>query len=843
MSKHDLTKRYDLHRGLNPRKSDLTRPMEFASGMRNAQYTLNGSPEKRPGYQAHARSAGGYGTFLYDRIDPETELETPLVVTVDQNLWVLNDTLVTVTYSGASVVSQLNFFYDLDTSQYRFQLNVTAGNVLDFPCGLGFDEASTVVMSDLVSAINAVPDFTAVLSGNGSTPAAFLKIVRSWDLSTGTGSAWTGNAKSWIQVNSTTTNPFADYIAKRNESYFENTSAASVGNVIYISNGYDYVYKYDGQTFYRAGLPTPVSLTAIVNGAGPITGTNYQYQAQYHQEDAAGQIIEGNIKDSGLLASAAANTIDVTVANIQAGTGFNTNCALVKTGQAGVNTITVWNGTTNTHTMQVGDTAYFKDISSSAYVTRSVTAITTTTITIDGAPVTVGSGSVISNNLRIVISRSKSGGSAPSLFYLVDEIPNNSFVSTQVYTDVTIDSNLGAVITPPLTDRSPPPKGKYLSSFQNSLVIAGDPSHQSRLYWSDVDGAEYFPSDTNQIEAQTSLGDSIVGIGPNGNVFGILTKKCTIVLSGTLGDASIRLEEKASDIGCESHASIIQIKGAMCWWTSRGPYGMISGQIPQAIGTTQDTSGAMVGRLEPVMLQEGFPASKIWQTKRITAFNWVDSKKAVWFLPTENRPVGSDAYPNSNSTIFAYDYDQDAWLQWDNLNMAGGAVVFDKEVYFHERRKSDYTSSVQFLLYRMHNLHDAWDYQDNNQPIVWGYDMGWEANGEPSVLNRFLEVKVFAIEEVPNSNFTIQVDQEINYQADNSVATFNLEIEGGGWGISPYGTSDYGDSLRGYVRHDLNRERCRSMRLRFSNSDPQANCLFTGVEYEVAFPYRPGFKV
>jgi hypothetical protein len=843
MSKHFLPKRYDLHRGLNPRKSDLTRPMEFASGMRNAQYTLNGSPEKRSGFQAHAISAGGYGTFLYDRTDPVTELETPQTVSVDKNLWLLSETDLTVSYSGSSSTAQLTFFYDIVSSQYRFQLNEGGVTVLDYPCGLGFEEASTVSISTLSTAINGTSNFSATVTGSTATPAAFIKIVRAWDVGPASGTPWTGIAKYWIQVNCPISNPFSSYVANRNQSNFENVSSVVVNNVLYISNGYNGLFKYDGQTFYLAGLPTPASITSSL-AAGAVTGSNYFHQAQYHQEDAAGQIIEGNLQIVSTGLSPAAQGMSVVVANVLAGSGFNTDCAIVNGNQATVNTITVWNGTTNTHMMKINDTAYFFDSVSAAYITRLVTAITATTITVAGAAVTVSTGAVISNNLRINIWRNWTSGTTPQIFFLVVELPNNSFAATQTYLDNHIDTALGAELTPPALDRSIAPQGKYIAGFQNHIVISGDPSHPSRVSWNSYEGPEYFPNDTNTIEAETAAGDAVNGIGPNGTVFGVLTRKCTFVMSGVLDDpSSIRIDQKATDIGCESHASIVQIKGIMCWWSSRGPYGMAGGQIPQPVGTTQDTSGAMVGRLEPVMQQQGVTSSQLWQTKRITSFNWPDQKKAVWFLPAENRPIGSDAYPNSNSALFVYDYDQDAWLQWDTINLAGGAVVLGPEVYFQERRYSNYTSSVQFVFYRMHNLYDAWDYEDNNKPINWEYDMGWEANDEPSVLNRFLQVKVFALEEVPNNSFTIQVDQEINYQHDASVATFFLDFSGSGYGVSEYGVNPYGDSAEGSLRHDLNRERCKSMRLRFSDSTDQSNCLFTGVEYEVAFPYRKVFKV
>ena len=845
MAEHLIEKRYTLHKGLNPRQSDLVRPMEYASGMKNAQYTAEGSPEKRKGYQAHSSSVGGFGTFEYNRIDPDTEEEAPEILTVDQNLFTQATSTITISYSGPATSCELSFFYDEDTSVYRFQVIENGTTLLDYSCGMGFDEATTITLDDLRIQINALTGYSATLTGATTTPAAFLKIVRSFNISPASeGSAWVGTAKYWVQVNSPVTNPFSAHYAKRNNLDFENMSGVVINNVMYLSNGFDEVHKYDGQNVYRAGLPNPATLTSTLGSPGSITGSNLFHKIQYTQLDAAGQIHEGNLKMVSAGLNATTEKIDLVIANIQAGTGYNTNCAIVAgAGQNTVNTITVDNGTAGAHTLKVGDTAYFYDSVSSAYITRTVTAVAATTITVSGAAVTVADDAVISNNLRILVWRNKSSALTPALFYLVAELPNNSFAATQAYTDDLADGSLGELLLPPVTDRSPPPKAKYISSFQNHMVLAGSTTYQRRLFWSDIDGPEYFPNDSNQQDVETISGDTLAGIGPNGSVFGVLTDRGTFILSGTLGDNNIRIDQKAGDIGCEAHASIIEMKGVLAWWSARGPYYMANGQIPQPLGTIQDERGREIGRVEPIMIQDGVLTEQRWKTKRIVAINWVDSKKALWFIPAETDPLEGDTYPNSFSRVYAYDYDQDAWLEWANINMAGGVVITDGELYFVEREYSGYSDSVRKVLYRMHNLNDAWDYADNHSGIDWEYSLGWESMGQPSVLKRYIEMKAFALEELPNNEFTMTVSQEINYQKDASSSTFTLDFSGVGFGTSEYGNAPYGDISEGSLRHDLRRERCKSMRLRFTNDELHENCLFSGIEYLVALAYRTEMKV
>ena len=128
--------------------------------------------------------------------------------------------------------------------------------------------------------------------------------------------------------------------------------------------------------------------------------------------------------------------------------------------------------------MKVGDTAYFFDSVSGSYVERQVTAVNTTivpyTITIAGAAVTVADNAVISNNLRIKILRNRNTGVAPVLHWELVEIPNNSFAVNQTFTDNRSDASLVAEFIEPVTDRSPPVPGKYISAYQSLMVTAGN---------------------------------------------------------------------------------------------------------------------------------------------------------------------------------------------------------------------------------------------------------------------------------------------------------------------------------------------------------------------------------
>ncbi len=711
-----LVKRYETHQGLDLKTSDLTRGPSFASGMRNAQYRHSGAPEKRKGYHGNAGTFGGYGQWTYQRANPTTGADESEIVGLDQNLFRVRKATIAITYAGAETNCKLSILFDVTTAQYRCQIEEGTATVLDFALGLGFDEASPITLAQLETAIDALAGFTAVISGTSSTPAAFLQSVRAWDL-VGSG-AYTGTARYPEQVNTTVSNPLAAFYAKRNNTDFENASAVNIANCLYVGTGFDHTMKYDGQTFCRAGIPAPSSVASALNGAGAVTGSNYEHRAQCVQFDAAGNIVEGNLTAVPARLNPAAQQMAVTVANVLAGSGYNTNCAIVVGAQVGVNTITVDDGSGGTHTMKSGDTAYFYDAISAAYVTRAVTAVAAGSITVAGAAVTVADNAVVSNNLRIAIFRNQTSATTPQVFYLVAEVPNNSFAATQVVADNLPDASLGALLTPPATDRSPPPKGKYVSQWNGAMIVMGDPANPTTLYSSDSDGPEYFPADSNQWLIEAQSGDKLAGGAQNGDVFVCMGGDTFAVLSGDILTASIRVDVRAKDVGCVSHASITEVNGGLVWLSKKGPRYSIGGQIPQPLGQAVDDGGKPLptSRIDSVFSNEGKLEDERFQVKRAVGINDKLSQKYLLYVPAESTTSGS-RHSNSSSRIYAYDYTRDAWLEWTNMDLAGGAAILGDEFFFQERRYSSFALAVVSIMYRRHGLDDALDYADHNKAM------------------------------------------------------------------------------------------------------------------------------
>ena len=842
MAQKVLQKRYFNHFGLDLKSSDLTRPPEYASDMLNAQYRKSGAPETRRGFQAHATTNGGFGLFRYDRVNPTTSALEPEVVSVSDTLSKFTESSITISYTGAGTTSLIEIFYDIATSVYRLQIIEGTTTILDQSMNIGFDEVSFLSLNTLTSNINALTDYTATLSGDGSGPAAFLKIVRQHELVSG---SLTAIAGGWSSVNGVDGSgaAFAGSLTNKNSSSFENVTSVQINNALYLSNGYDNPVKYDGQNVYRAGMEPAddfTSLVAINVGSGSIAAGTYGWKYRFVQVDAVGNTTEGNLSDFSSHTDASTFDMTLTMESIPVTSGYMTNHAFIVGAQAGVTTINVDDGAGGDHTLSVGDTATFLDTSGTLQ-RREITARTSSTIDIAGAVVTVADNAIVSNGLTLEIYRSKdTGGTDPTAFFFVAEIPNDPTTSN-VYIDTTADASLGGQLVEPLTDRSPPPKGNYISAFRNQMIIAGDPENPNTVYYSDVDGPEYFPDDSNSFVVQSESGSKINGIAPNNEVFAVFQDRGIHVLSGDIAENNIRVDQISNDIGCVAHATIVEVRGSLYFLDDTGPRKMIGGQVPSALGKAVDDDFGFSSRIDPAFEQRGIiSTAQKFVTKRTIGFNDRSGEKYWLFVPAETT-TGGDVHPNSNSIIYAYDYSRDAWLKWDTLNFAGGIVDNGDEIYMSERRYSSFNSSVDNILYRQHTLDDAWSFQDNNAEIVWNYKAQWEFLGDPSVLKRFLRARVFSLESENFSEKIVTVKTETDFLQDTK-SNFSIDFTTSGYGSSAYGTTPYGDPEEGAIRRRLLPGRARSMRVVFESSMDQQNTIISGWELEIALPFAPEFK-
>lgn len=846
MAQYQHIQRYNNFYGFDLRSNDLTFPEKRATYVENVQFTPTGTIEKRKGYQLHAEPGAKFGLFTYNRID-SNGVEQPEILGISNTIQKLLTTTLSVTYSGANAVANFELVYDPATDTFRCRIEVGTSQVLDYSLGLARDVGSPVTVQNLATQINLLAGFSATITGATNTPAACLTITPQVSLISNPISL---TAKYWGSINVTpqpgSASPFAGSETNKNSANFENVTSAQVQNCIYFSNGYNAVMKYDGQNAYRAGLPPESGSTAYTVSAVLGAGANvYVYREQFIQIDANGNQIEGNPFSSAQYTGAepSASSATVTVSNIQAGSGFNTNCAIVNGVQAGVTTITVDNGSGGSHTMKAGDTAYFFDGASSQYVSRTVTSVGATTITISGAAVNVADNAVISNNLRIRILRNKNTGTTPVLFFELVEIPNNSFAGTQTYTDSASDTSLVAEFLEPTTDRSPPVQGKYISAYQNLLVTAGNLTNPNECSFSDIENPEYFPLVANQITVTNLTGDIITAIHPSAESFLIFQNRAIHAVTGDVPNQNFRVDVLTQDVGCAAHASIADVRGGICFLSNVGPRVMVGTRLPKALGPAEDNE--LNSRIDPLFNSEGLSSQQVLQLKRAVGFNDRINERYLIFIPAES-VEGGVRFSNSNSQLVAYDYTRDAWVLWTNIDMTAGvtSIDSDREIYFAERRDaipSSGATDIKYYMYRFLNTGTYHDYQDFNAAIDFIYKSPWEFMGNTGTLKNFERIKVYS-SEVVDAPFVLTVETEKDFIADASISTCTLNFDVAGYGTMPWDTDPWGSPSTTGIKHKLSNGRAISLRVIFSNSENQTNVQITGYELEMALSYAPGFK-
>lgn len=841
-SQNQFIKRYNNFYGFDLKSSDLNYPEQYAQSCINFEINAVGSLVKRKGNAPYAKDSGALGAFVYNRILPDTGAESPELLSVSDRLLKCKETQIQITYSGAQPSATVSLFYDQGTAQYRCQLFAGATMVLNQALGLGIDEPLPYTCQTLRNTIDALPDFAATISGDGGVPAAFCENVTERSLGS---TAYALKACYWSAVQGVLATQFATAYAARNNVDFEPASAVQLYNVMYFATGKDRIQKYDGQRVYNAGVPTPINVTSSLVADPGITGYNYVHRVQFYQKDAAGNEVYGNLtKISGANLNPVNQKIDVTFNSISTSSGYNTACAIVNGAQVAVTTITVDNGSGGSHTMVAGDTAYFYDAVSAAYVERQITGVTNTTITIAGAAVTVADNAVISANLRVIIYRNRSIGAPPppatdpTLWYVVDEIPHNSFAgATQTYTDSKADASLVTELVEPLTDRSPPPIGRYLTAFQNLLIIGSLETDPNVVAWSDIESPEYFPTPDNQQVVQNLEGDRVTAVAPSNDVLVVFQRGAIHAISGDLPELNYRIDQVTNDVGCIAHQSVRDIRGVIYFLSPLGPRQMTSANLPQALGPFGDNK--LVSRIDPLFSQPSNTTSEaLFRLSRAWGLHDRSAQKYLLFLPKET-VTGGVRYCNSQSTMLVYDYARDAWLEWQGMNAGAGIVFYNNNINYAERALG--TGATQRnILYRRQSTGTGFDYNDHNQAISIFYRSPWDFMGDASVLKNYLTLRVFTTDLV-TSRFTLQCETEINFTKDAPVSLFSVTVGSDGYGTSPYG-SLYGDPQDSSVKHKISNGRAKGLAMVFKNSQQQRDLVITGYELEVVTPYKPAMK-
>ena len=381
-------------------------------------------------------------------------------------------------------------------------------------------------------------------------------------------------------------------------------------------------------------------LTLSVN-TSPNLGTSVRY-TNTGTRDTQPDLLNSSEISLYDLSSKGLKHINIDISNISDEEGFNTASGVIDTsGSAPSLSVKSTNGdnlnyfNSNTsgdysaviplkegHTFQAGDIAYFKDLyrsdveeentdktinsisGSQIYREFLITDTTSTSITVtvtgnsaDDVPIsteeshyfTIANEQPISNNLRAQIWRTKNLGysfEGDPVYYLVEEIPvQNLEGSQQSYKDQFKDDDLGPAFEdlttlPALTRHYPLPRGKYLSTVSNTLVIAGNPKSVGTLYKMEPGHPEIYTGLGSFFTVSADGGGEITGLGTLNKVLYVFQKKAINGISGDMATGQIRIDIISNanmGIGCESHHTIKEVKGRLNFLSEKGIYSVAPG--------------------------------------------------------------------------------------------------------------------------------------------------------------------------------------------------------------------------------------------------------------------------
>lgn len=835
--------------GLDLRIPHTLRNLRNARDGLNFDITPSTNLVKRLGYQRKAASDVGYGLVVYEqRIATEIDVDgfgdfvfgqdefgSPTTAgfgTIQNTLVGLDDTpkkwvrdTFDITYSGGNTPTITIRADGAGSVELILYENGSAVYTKDLGTG---SEGSPVTLSALETEIDAVSDWAATTpTAATSVPAAFLDFQNAQPLTATV--AYEVGFGYWQTINTTLTTPLSKTVERLSQSDYENTDAISVNGILYITNGFDELLKYDGQTCYRAGLPQGAQVTGAIDTGTSVGATFtgvWNYRITYEQKDAIGNIWEGHIAtdSADLDNSAGPYAIDLTISNLSSATGYNTNCAVINGTQTSTNVatnqerLTVDDGSAGAHTLKVGDTAYLYDKNLSAYRELEVLAVTSSTVTLSSSTtISVDDNKIISNNLKINIYRAEVvGGVDPALsdYQLVETIPNNSFASTQSYKDEVIPANLGASYVQPAKTPYTPPRGKYLTQWRNQLIVAGDPSQPTRFYYSefaDVTSPENFPA-SNFADVPQGGGGRITGIASlDRNLFVFLQNRIYVV-EGNLAEDVYRVDTLSDSVGCVAHATIKEIDGNIIFLSEKGVYRIYRASTTYAI---QKISGPLDPILE-VGANNDFRSSH----KRATSAVWIAANKYMLFLPSETTSAGV-TYADSDSRVFVYDIDNGEWYRWNNINALGGMVEFDdgsgKDVIWFQSRNA---SSVN-PLHRFNLTNSEIDYADHVDAVDFSYLPQWDFQQAPNTRKIYSDIGLDTFKSSaqlafdPSGDITITTYRDFNDAA--SEVSFTVSMPS--------------DDMQ--VVEPLPRRQCRSLGVKFTNSTINKQVVITGWSYEV----------
>ena len=208
---YNISKYYRNILGLDLRVSDLLRSSSAATEAVNIAYRQTGALSKRTGFQIKTpKGNGGAGLVKFNNIELGTGIITEDLLCMDDDLKIYTEQTFTITYAG-STTAYFDFY--LDATLSSFQFNMYEDNVIVLAVDVGDGKgASDETMAQLKVLVDAVTDFSMVITDAGNVPAAFSPIGRNVNI-TSSGTATSYFTWETVDTPGTYSTPFTNHWA------------------------------------------------------------------------------------------------------------------------------------------------------------------------------------------------------------------------------------------------------------------------------------------------------------------------------------------------------------------------------------------------------------------------------------------------------------------------------------------------------------------------------------------------------------------------------------------------------------------------------------------------------
>jgi len=851
--------------GLDLTSNDLKRPDQFLSDGRNFDIDDNGDIVSKPGYKYVSETTitslpmtnsvfFGFGNSATGLI--EGDLKTELVYLQDSALKrVVNYKLNIELASGNS--RRIEVYWNVANARFQMRITNLGTNTVELDTTLSGGKTVSSLKTEIASAVSG----TSFNTEADSLLAAHFKQMNVILVAT-------SSVNLFLFKDETVTKKTSIALTPGPQS-----KPAFINNVMYFTQRADaggnpgLLWKYDGITIYRAGLPKPsIALTEIAppSGNGKVSAGTYAYKSRIVLRDNANNYVYGPFSDVKKIVIAANKSVRVrTNFNTIMGnsTGYKVGFAVIASG--GTSSVSVGSNTWNVnsgHSITAGEViirasgaaipastvfslGQLENEDGMIYRYR-VTAVTSTTITVysETAHLGMNAGDTLSSDYWCEVFVTRRSGVDPGLinFYLAGVAPVVNTETARDYVDSLDDSsaalNVSNAFNSILAPRVPPdwgvtPRVQYLTTYRGRL-IAGDLKDGNLVHFSEAGFPENFPTATNSFLLDTELGDKLTGLSGNQDAL-ICFKDGTI--HRVVGDLSggFAVDRIWTGVSCISHASISEIgEQRTVFATRKGLYQVIKSSAVIPLMPIQGISGEAVDRLAKYF-DSGHPSEEGDLTKRLNqsiGSVWFDNNKYMLVIPRwirRNAEFPTFTRNNHSYDIVIFDYKRGYYTIWNDMRTFGGFASykhpddFDKSLYFFVEQGPESGDLRSLAVIGDTKLPE--DNLNNGAAITTTLKFNWMNLGSPDVFKKFIRGNMWVIGADPS---TMTVTGEVDWIKDDictSVALEHLE----------------GDSNK---KFKFRVQKARSMRLGVSISSFLKKARMSGFTLEVAAPFKPRVK-